>query len=77
MRSMSCRELPITPELYCDCPNGLGGSEVDCIEGTCPGYGSPRVYSKATVTSEYEAILAWPGIPNPVTVSRTTLVRVQ
>ena len=64
-------------EMYCDCPSASGGTEVDCIEGTCAEYGKPRVYSKTTVEYTFEALLPWPGIPNPVVVTREHYQRVQ
>ena len=67
----------ITSEVYCDCPGAGGGTTVDCIEGTCADYGKPRVYSKTIVSYTYDAVLPWPGIPDPVVVTRQTLIRVQ
>ena len=64
-------------EMYCDCPSASGGTEVDCIEGTCGEYDKPRVYSKTTVEYTFEALLPWPGIPNPVVVTREHYQRVQ
>ncbi len=64
-------------EIYCDCPSASGGTIVDCIEGTCTDYGKPRVYSKTTVQYTFEALLPWPGIPNPVVVTREHYQRVQ
>ena len=41
----------VTPvvERYCDCPDSPAegpsdANAIDCITGSCPGYGSPRVY---------------------------------
>ena len=63
-----------TSAVYCDCPDG---QEVSCTEGDCGAYGLPRLYSEVTATQTFEPILPWPGIPNPVLITRTTYIRVQ
>ena len=63
-------------EIFCDCPDA-SGTGIDCIEGTCTDYGKPRVFSKTTVQYTFEALLPWPGIPNPVVVTREHYQRVQ
>ena len=63
-----------TSTIYCDCP---GGTEVDCYEGTCAGYGAPRVYSKTVVEQDFDLFLPWPGVPDSFTVNREVFVRVQ
>ncbi len=67
--------LSADADLYCDCPDG--GGPVDCISGMCTGYGPPRVFSKVRVQQSFELIAPWPGIPNPMQVSRQSYVRVQ
>lgn len=66
----------VTPDaaVYCDCPDG---QEVSCTEGDCGAYGLPRLYSQVTATQTFEPIVPWPGIPNPVVITRTTYIRVQ
>lgn len=75
-----------TPTLYCDCPDtsgsgvsgsGTTGRQVDCIEGDCGAYGAPRVYSKVKVQQMFEPLLPWPGVPNPVVLTRETYTRVR
>ena len=60
--------------IYCDCP---GGVEVDCLTGSCGGYGLPRLYSRTLVQQSFELMIPWPGIPNPVVIGKETFVRVQ
>ena len=59
---------------YCECPDG---TEVSCTEGNCAGYGAPRVYVRTRVQDSFETLVAWPGIPSPVIVSRTAFMRAQ
>ncbi len=66
----------VSAEMFCDCPSA-SGTAVDCVEGTCTDYGKPRVFSKTTVQYTFEALLPWPGIPNPVVVTREHYQRVQ
>lgn len=64
---------------YCDCPNSSGGSAgtVDCVTGTCAGYGAPRVYVDVQATENYQTIVNWPNVPNVVTAGRKAYMRVQ
>lgn len=59
---------------YCDCPNG---TKVDCVSGSCPTYGPPRVYVSTQTKEAFSPLVGWTGIPNPVTVGRTAYMRVQ
>ena len=72
-------DVTVTPELFCDCPDGSsGGTMVPCSTLQCDsGYGPPRVYAKTTVEQTFEVVLPWPGVPNPVAVHRETFTRVQ
>ncbi len=66
-----------TATLYCDCPDGAGGTPIACSELVCDTYGSPRVYSKTVVEQEFQSLFPWPGIPDQVVVNRETFMRVQ
>ena len=70
--------VSVTPGLYCDCPViGPGDSPVSCDEINCDSYGPPRVYSKVVVQQTFEALFPWPGVPNPIVLTRETYTRVQ
>ena len=69
----------VTPRIFCDCPGNTQGrvNEVHCDDDTCGSYGNPRFYSEVTVEQAFDPIFPWPGVPNPITVSRTSYFRVQ
>ena len=73
------QNVVVTPRNYCDCPGNTQGrvNAVDCITATCGAYGAPRFYSEVTVEQQFVPIIPWPGIPNPIRVSRTSYFRVQ
>ncbi len=59
---------------YCDCPTG---TKVDCITGSCPNYGAPRVYVRAHAQKTFQPLLPYPGVPRSVTAGSTAYLRVQ
>lgn len=63
-----------TPGLVCRCPNG---SQVNCITGTCSGYGAPRVYVTCEVQKGFSLLAKIPGVPDMFTVKRKAFMRVQ
>ncbi len=66
--------ITATAGRYCDCPNG---AKVDCISGSCPNYGPPRVYVSVHTKESFKPLVGYTGIPNPVAVGRTAYIRVQ
>lgn len=66
--------ISATAGRYCDCPSG---TKVDCVTGTCAGYGPPRVYVSTQTKEAFKPLVGYTGIPNPVTVGRTAYMRVQ
>ena len=71
--------VTVTSSSFCDCPDNTSGvnGAVSCIDTTCTGFGLPRVYSRVTVQQTFELLIPWPGVPNPVTLSRESFFRVQ
>jgi Flp pilus assembly protein TadG len=66
--------IDVNTNLFCNCPDG---TQVDCLVGSCPGYGAPRVYVKTQTSESFRPMVRCPGIPNPVKVGRTAYLRVQ
>ncbi len=64
-------------ELVCDCPDSSPGTFISCTDGGCGAYGYPRAYSKTTVQQTFEPMIPWPGVPNPVLITKRTFTRVQ
>jgi len=59
---------------FCSCP---GGAVVDCINGTCAGYGAPRVYVRCQVQRTFNTLVNLPGLPDLFPVRRDVYMRVQ
>ena len=55
-------QVTATGSRICDCP-GEPPVEVDCVTGTCAGYGAPRVYVRTQAQQTFSPIFNWPGIP--------------
>ena len=68
-----------TASRKCECPPSGGGSptEVDCLSGTCPGYGLPRLYVSTQARQTFDLILPWPGVPDNFGINRNVWLRVQ
>ena len=59
---------------FCSCP---GGAVVNCITGTCAGYGAPRVYVRCQVQKTFNTLVNLPRIPDLFAVRRDVYMRVQ
>ena len=66
--------VTVTSARVCKCPNG---TEVDCVTGTCTGYGAPRVYVKCLVEKNFDVLTNLPKVPDMFTVRRQVYMRVQ
>lgn len=58
----------------CQCPNG---TSVDCVTGTCTGYGAPRVYVRCQVSRTFDTMINLRGVPDLFTIRRQVWMRVQ
>ena len=72
--AQSIGTITATGDRFCACPDG---NTVDCVTGTCAGYGPPRVYARCLVEKQFRLIAPIPEIPNPVTVRKRVVMRVQ
>src|ERR1051325_5630156 len=66
--------FPSNPTSYCTCPGS--STQVSCTS-TCSGYGTPKKYESVTANYTWTPLLAWPGVPNSVTLTRTVVMRAQ
>jgi Flp pilus assembly protein TadG len=66
--------IGVTSQRVCEC---TGGSPVSCTTASCGSYGAPRAFVEVTTTQTYATLIAYPGIPATVPLTRTAKVRVQ
>jgi Flp pilus assembly protein TadG len=68
--------ITVTSSRTCNCQTG---GAVSCTTQWCDddNYGPPRVYVQVTTSSTFNTLLAYPGIPNSISLSRTVILRVQ
>lgn len=66
--------VTVTSTRVCKCPNG---TVVDCVAGTCTGYGAPRVYVSCDVQKNFNVLTNFPKVPDLFAVRRKVFMRVQ
>lgn len=66
-------ELTVTPQQYCACS---GGPPVGCSTTCADGAYAP-MYVEVTVQGDVELMFSYPGVPDPITVSSTSTIRVR
>lgn len=65
-----------TASMFCDCPDAPGTS-VDCLSGSCPNYGQPRVYIKTSVQKTFATLGNYPWVPKSTNLKANAYMRVQ
>ena len=68
--SQDLGQVSVTVERFCECADG---SLVDCSSACVDGL--PRVYVKVTAEKTFQALIPFPGIPDPVTVRKVAYMR--
>ena len=63
-------------EMFCDCPSNPNVL-VNCLDGSCPNYGKPRVYVKTSVTKNFKTLAKYPWVPNSMSMTAKGYMRVQ
>jgi Flp pilus assembly protein TadG len=58
---------------FCLCPDG----STPACTSSCPGYGVPQVFVQASATKSVAFLMAYPGLPAAITVTRSATFRVQ
>lgn len=66
--------LQVTSNTACRCP---GSEAVVACSNTCTGYGSPQFFIEVTTTKTHTFLLRYPGLPESITVTRTSTFREQ
>jgi Flp pilus assembly pilin Flp len=70
---LDASQLTVTPILFCECDNGVAAA----CESFCAPSVSPKQFISIDVEQPYTAILDYPGIPNPATLSGHAVLRVK
>ncbi len=65
------------PEKYCGCPNVTLGIVATACGGTCPTGGPVGTYVKVSARASYPFVLGYPGLPSPIVLTSTAIVRTQ
>jgi Flp pilus assembly protein TadG len=66
--------ITVTSQRFCKCSTG---GTVNCVTGTCGAYGPPQVFVQTTAGKTFQTVVPYPGIPSPLSLSRTAIMRVQ
>lgn len=66
-------DMTVTPSQFCTC--SIGGPQISC-PATCPG-GTAATYLRVDVTEPFSTTIAYPGLPSVMTVTRTSIVRLE
>jgi Flp pilus assembly protein TadG len=67
--------ITVVSSLSCRCPGSA--TIVSCTTGTCPGEAVKELYTTVTASRSFVTLVSWPGIPSPVALSKTSIMRVQ
>lgn len=71
------RDFDITVERFCTCAPDDSSIACDNVCPPVPGHSSaPRVYLRVGVSSSFDTLFAYPGIPKSVLVARQAQMRV-
>ena len=66
--------ITVTSQRICECP---GGAAVSCTTASCGSYGAPLAFVEVTTAQTFQTLVAFPGVPDTVPLTRTAKVRVQ
>jgi len=68
--------LTVTKNYVCGCDNAGTITTVDCTTGICPSGQNKVVSLQVNATATYSAIFTFPGIPSPITITRSAVMRI-
>ena len=70
---LDAAKITIVPKVFCECANGTAKVCTDLC-----GSDQPRKYVAVTVTEgQFKTLFPYPGIPDPISISGTTTVRLE
>lgn len=64
------------PTLFCGCPTASGIDEIACAQACTDGSPAGQ-YGRISASTSYTALLPYPGLPRPLTLSGQAVVRLQ
>lgn len=64
------------PSQSCGCPNATNGISSATCGSSCAAGGNAGTYVTVNAQASYTTLFPWPGIPNPVTLTASTVVRI-
>ena len=65
--------IGVTSSRFCKCPDGTSPA----CTGSCASYGGPEVFVSVTATKSYSFLIAYPGLPPSVSITRSAVFRAQ
>ena len=65
-----------TSSSSCGCPGGTSVS-VSACNSTCPSGQAAGTYASVTAQLQYTPILVYPGLPSPITLTSTSMLRIK
>jgi Flp pilus assembly protein TadG len=69
--------LAVTSSTYCTCDSIPGTAYDGCLKmPACPAGDHVDLYVKAMTSETFTPVVAYPGIPNPITITRTATQQV-
>jgi len=68
--------LTVTKNYVCGCDNAGTITATDCTNGICPVGQNKIVSLQVTAQGSYDAIFGFPGIPSPLVVTRSAIMRI-
>lgn len=70
--------LTVTKAYVCQCDNSgtVDPTPIDCTTGSCTAPSREVVSLQVTASGSFNALFTYPGIPSPITVSRTATMRI-
>lgn len=66
-----------TAEKICSCPDAPTDFSVDCDDGSCTGYGLPRLYIRTRVEKTFSTFGKYPTIPKSTDIDLSNYMRVR
>ena len=74
--STSLKNVTVSSSEFCGCPTATGITTTSCTS-TCSDGLTAGTFAQVTATKQYATLLAYPGIPATINLSKQATVRIQ